>query len=372
MVHLWVLGWVGVAEAAAPFVGGGVQGLLPLPEDFVAPSVVATGYLGATFPADGVELRGSVGSGFDEYRYIVESMRLDGVHLFRPEARVDPLLLYGIGMRSLTPWGAKAIEESLRLGVRADPLLITSIEAGGGCVFRVTGPLHVRADARIWVGTANVDFGPGAFVGLDASVTLELRPVSPDRDHDRIKNRDDVCPDVAEDADGLLDRDGCPEEDVDQDGVADGVDPCPTRRETRNGYQDADGCPDVPPPRAPAAVPEPLRAFSGTIDGLYFGFDSAEILPTSEAVLSAAANVLRDHPTVRVHVRGHTDAVADDAYNLTLSAARAQAVVVWLGAHGVDVARLSSEGVGEAEPVESNDTEEGRSHNRRVQFVILE
>lgn len=81
--------------------------------------------------------------------------------------------------------------------------------------------------------------------------------------------------------------------------------------------------------------------------------------------------MLRDHPEVRVRVRGHTDSTAEDAYNLDLSRARAQAVVAWLVAHGVDAARLEAEGVGEAEPIDTNATEEGRARNRRVEFVIV-
>jgi len=65
-----------------------------------------------------------------------------------------------------------------------------------------------------------------------------------DKDNDGIKNKDDQCPDQAEDIDNFHDNDGCPDPDNDMDGLLDAVDKCPNEAEDHDGFQDEDGCPD--------------------------------------------------------------------------------------------------------------------------------
>jgi OOP family OmpA-OmpF porin len=74
---------------------------------------------------------------------------------------------------------------------------------------------------------------------------------------------------------------------------------------------------------------------------------------------------------MEIEIAGHTDAVGDDRSNLELSGARAAAVRQYLVDHGVSAARLTSNGYGESRPVATNDTDEGRQLNRRVEFIIL-
>lgn len=71
-----------------------------------------------------------------------------------------------------------------------------------------------------------------------------------------------------------------------------------------------------------------------------------------------------------VRVEGHTDSIASEAYNQTLSERRAEAVADWLAAHGVDRQRLRTVGWGESRPVATNDTPSGRQQNRRVEVII--
>ncbi len=360
------------AAYAKPFAGVGISTFVPYAEPYMDPGLLVGGYFGASLTHAGVEGRLDFGRGGGGYRYLVRTVRADGLHFFLPDARLDPLVLYGVGARSTSPWHGRDVEAAELLGVVNDPYLAVFVEAGGGVDYRLAGPLALRLEVRAWLGDGNVSWRRAPIAGLDAALSVELRPSGPaDRDRDGIVNQRDNCPDDPEDFDQILDRDGCPEDDMDRDGLGDAVDQCPTRRETTNGFRDEDGCPDLAP-APPASVREPLRAFSGTIDGIEFALDSADLLPSSEPVLTAAAAVLRENPDVRLLVRGHTDATADDAYNVKLSLARAAGVVDWLAAHGVGRSRLSAEGVGEAEPVDTNDTEAGRSHNRRVEFVILD
>ena len=82
--------------------------------------------------------------------------------------------------------------------------------------------------------------------------------------------------------------------------------------------------------------------------------------------------MLSDIPTLKIEISGHTDNVGTESFNELLSQRRADAVVRYLAARGVDRSRLTAKGYGQSIPVESNDTEEGRAANRRTEFEILD
>jgi outer membrane protein OmpA-like peptidoglycan-associated protein len=83
--------------------------------------------------------------------------------------------------------------------------------------------------------------------------------------------------------------------------------------------------------------------------------------------------VLEQHPEIeRLEVQGHTDNLGSDEFNRVLSEQRAAAVAQWLIAHGTSAARLVSKGYGTSRPVASNDSEQGRTKNRRVEFRVLQ
>lgn len=108
-----------------------------------------------------------------------------------------------------------------------------------------------------------------------------------------------------------------------------------------------------------------------TLKGIYFDFGKATLRPESRATLAEAARILTENPTITVEIQGHTDNVGSDASNLTLSDKRAWSVVEYLVQnHGISRDRLVARGYGEARPIATNDTDEGRSLNRRVEFVI--
>ena len=104
--------------------------------------------------------------------------------------------------------------------------------------------------------------------------------------------------------------------------------------------------------------------------GLYFDTDKDNLRTDSEPTLKEIAKLLRNEPSLRVRVVGHTDNQGKSDYNLDLSRRRAANVVRELtGKHGVDAARLDSFGCGLYAPVASNESEEGRAKNRRVELV---
>lgn len=105
-------------------------------------------------------------------------------------------------------------------------------------------------------------------------------------------------------------------------------------------------------------------------DGVTFGVDSTVITPTFQQTLNQIADSLKTYPDSLVDVYGHTDSTGSDAYNQGLSERRAQSVANYLGMRGVASARIRSQGFGKQYPVASNDTEQGRALNRRVEIKI--
>ena len=107
-----------------------------------------------------------------------------------------------------------------------------------------------------------------------------------------------------------------------------------------------------------------------TIYGIYFDFNKSDIKPESDPALKEIAKLLQGNSSLRVFIVGHTDNVGAFDYNMKLSQARADAVMKKLVSdYGIDAARLQAQGVGPLAPVSSNDTDEGKGLNRRVELV---
>jgi len=140
--------------------------------------------------------------------------------------------------------------------------------------------------------------------------------------------------------------------DSDGDGVVDRLDRCPG---TPAGTPvDVNGCP----------------AMLLSLTGINFKFDSSVIEPSSSEILNRAVDSLNASKDVAVRIEGHCDSTGGQAYNQLLSERRAKAVQAYLVEHGIAASRLSVVGKGESVPVASNDSEEGRFQNRRVEFHV--
>ena len=105
------------------------------------------------------------------------------------------------------------------------------------------------------------------------------------------------------------------------------------------------------------------------VPGIYFDFGKAEIKPESEAALDEVVKLLQGSAAWKVWVVGHTDNVGTAESNLTLSGARSAAVVKALTQKGIDAKRMAPHGAGPFAPVASNESDEGRARNRRVELV---
>jgi outer membrane protein OmpA-like peptidoglycan-associated protein len=105
---------------------------------------------------------------------------------------------------------------------------------------------------------------------------------------------------------------------------------------------------------------------------ILFEKDSDILLPESEVYLKEVFQVMTDIPALELRIVGHTSSEGDDNYNLKLSSKRALAVSSYLQNQGVNTNRLTTEGKGANSPITSNDTEDGRKLNRRIEFVIMD
>ena len=104
--------------------------------------------------------------------------------------------------------------------------------------------------------------------------------------------------------------------------------------------------------------------------GILFDFDKATLRPASEVELQKLAVILDKYPDTNILLEGHTDAKGTEEYNLNLSRERSQSVANYLAVQGVTPTRFTIMGYGESQPVATNDTEEGRQLNRRVEVAI--
>lgn len=122
---------------------------------------------------------------------------------------------------------------------------------------------------------------------------------------------------------------------------------------------------------------EPVTAFDFEVGdilelrNIFFDFDKSELLPESKDELDMLVNLLYDFPHMEVEISGHTDNIGGENYNQKLSEARAKAVVEYLVENKTSSSRLSYKGYGFSKPIASNETEEGRQKNRRVEFKVL-
>ncbi len=204
-----------------------------------------------------------------------------------------------------------------------------------------------------------------------------------DKDGDGILDKNDMCPDKAgprkwngcpdTDGDGIVDyQDKCPNEpgmkglkgcpkqaeDTDKDGLLDHEDKCPFVA----GEASNEGCPEF--------TAEEKRLLQAAFENLLFESGSDVIKHSSYESLNGLAEVMIHNEAAKLSLEGHTDNVGDGAKNMQLSKDRAASVRKYLIEGGVEGSRITANGYGETKPVDSNDTANGRKHNRRVEMNL--
>lgn len=101
-----------------------------------------------------------------------------------------------------------------------------------------------------------------------------------------------------------------------------------------------------------------------------FAFNSDDLGSNAQSNLNKLVTILNKYPDTDIQVIGHTDSKGTDDYNQGLSQRRANSVLSYLRSHNINTNRLAAKGMGESDPVASNETDDGRAQNRRVEFVI--
>lgn len=107
------------------------------------------------------------------------------------------------------------------------------------------------------------------------------------------------------------------------------------------------------------------------LHNLFFATNKTTILPESESAMQNLYELMAENPELRIRITGHTDNVGTNIDNQKLSEGRAKSVKDNLVQRGISAERIETDGKGETQPITTNDTEEGRAKNRRVEFVIL-
>lgn len=264
-------------------------------------------------------------NGTDFYRH---GLGLDLTYRFGDRSGFTPFLIAGIGgaYNDVVPDNEDDFDFTANAGLGFVTGALTD-----------SGQLRIRGEGR-YVYDNFLDGFDDVRVGLGMEYAL-FRPAEAPAPAEA-----DVQ--VVEVPTGLLDSDG--------DGVVD----------------EKDNCPDTPAGTRVDGAGCPLDSVI-TLHGVTFEFDKDRLTADAKTILDQGVEILTKYPDMQVQVAGHTDALGSDAYNLDLSKRRAAAVLEYFAANGVGEAQLSSEGYGESEPIATNDTEEGRELNRRVELRVL-
>ncbi len=262
----------------------------------------------------------------------------------------------------------------------------TEANLGIGILGFVSKHIAVRADIRTLfgmedeLGHALFNFGLSYYFG---SRDLEI-PEEPDLDNDGVPDRVDQCKTTPTGV--KVDLKGCAL-DSDEDGVANYKDKCP---DTAKGIKvDAFGCPldsdgdgvsddKDECPQTPAGAKVDAKGcrvqLKETVEiSMQLGFrsGSSEILPVHYQELAKVGNFMKQYPDTKVVIEGHTDSQGAAIFNEQLSLRRADSVRLYLiNAYNLNPGRISAKGYGEYQPVADNNTQQGRSQNRRVVAVI--
>ena len=210
-------------------------------------------------------------------------------------------------------------------------------------------------------------------------------PEVKDTDGDGVPDSQDKCPELA----GTAKNKGCPEiKDRDRDGVADDQDPCPDKAGNFGGCPDSDGdgvadnldkCPKTAGVASSFGCPEEKKEMVAVREKLATAaravqFESAKAILKDESydVLDEVVTIMRQNAAYSLSISGYTDDVGDDETNLRLSQDRSKACYDYLIFRGIKAERIRFTGFGEARPIASNNTAEGREQNRRVEFELIQ
>lgn len=174
-----------------------------------------------------------------------------------------------------------------------------------------------------------------------------------DKDNDGILDKDDLCPDKA----GGAKFYGCP--DTDGDGIEDLKDECPDKAGTIQNS----GCPEL--------QKEEKQLLADATYGIQFELGSAILKEESKSILDKIVELMQKYPNYHLTIEGHTDNQGKESDNQRLSEYRAKACFEYIYSKKIDYKRINFSGHGSKKPIADNKTSQGRSKNRRVEFMLV-
>ncbi len=326
---------------------------------------------------------------------------------------IDPFLEIGGGYTWVDEIGAGTVNGGLGLNIWFSENLGLTLQSSYKHAFEDYGVKHFQHLAGISVKFGGTDTdGDGIYDKDDACpevAGLEAFNGCPDSDGDGIEDSKDSCPNEAgskemngcpdADGDGVADKDdACPNEaglpalagcpDADSDGVADKDDECPNEAGPAENqgcpWPDADGdgvldkddqCPQVAGTVANQGCPEVTEEVQKQLNDyartILFDTGKSSIKAESTSVMVDIITILKEYPTAKFTVEGHTDSVGSEKLNQSLSESRALSVKEFLVDKGIEEFRLSAVGYGESKPIATNNTRAGRTQNRRVEINLV-
>jgi outer membrane protein OmpA-like peptidoglycan-associated protein len=146
--------------------------------------------------------------------------------------------------------------------------------------------------------------------------------------------------------------------------------PTPANTTTTPNNTSNPSTPSVSDPKT-SNIPTVLKGEILVLDKVWFQFNASALQTESSAQLNKLVFLMQKRPNMKILVKGHTSSEGGDDYNMKLSETRSLSVKQYLISQGIVAERIASKGFGETQPVATNDTEDGRQRNRRVEFEIM-
>ncbi|MFH1075968.1 MAG: OmpA family protein [Pseudomonadota bacterium] len=299
---------------------------------------------------------------------------LDVFYNLLPEMPLIPYLMAGFGGIEFDPYHRELDSDE-------SAFLVTY---GLGLKYPINKILALETDARqvICFGDKQHNYmytlGLSYTVGIEKEKIVTVEPkVRLDSDGDGVYDDTDKCPNTPKGVE--VDSMGCPK-DSDGDGVPDYMDECPNT--PPNVPVDEKGCPkDSDEDGVLDNIDKCCNTPKGArvdkrgcwvIKAVLFDYDKWDIKPGAYPALDEAISVINQNPSLKIRVDGHTDNIGSDTYNKVLSEKRANSVMQYLLEKGIAQERLSAKGFSFSKPATSNNTEENRAQNRRVELTPLD